>query len=172
MEKQQEREEQQREEEQSREEGQSREEEQLWEKEQSGENRRKSQREGEKQRAELERERDGRREEGREQPRPRARGRKPETKASKTIKLLNTIAQSIQNKMKELEAVVDDLDPDFILLTETWCNNTTPDASLNIKRYSLELDLRQDCIDTAQDRWKAACLQSTRNQSFITRQCE
>jgi hypothetical protein len=53
-------------------------------------------------------------------------------KQNKTVKFLYTNAQSVQNKIRELEALADDLDPDFILLTETWCNAGTQDASLQI----------------------------------------
>jgi len=41
------------------------------------------------------------------------------------------------------------LEPDIILLTETWCNSTTDNAFLAIENYKLETDLRRDRSDTA-----------------------
>jgi len=40
------------------------------------------------------------------------------------------------------------LEPDLILLTETWCNENVTDASLAIENYRLETDLRRDRNDT------------------------
>jgi hypothetical protein len=57
---------------------------------------------------------------------------------------------SVQNKLSELEAIVNDLNPDFILLTETWYNSQINNASLNISGYSLKTDLRRDRQDTGQ----------------------
>jgi len=39
--------------------------------------------------------------------------------------------------------------PDIILLTETWCNPSTSDASLALMGYKLETELRRDRTDTA-----------------------
>jgi len=59
-----------------------------------------------------------------------------------------TNAQSISSKLGELAAVTQDLDPDIILLTESWCNSNVLDASLSIEGYRLETDLRKDITDT------------------------
>lgn len=40
------------------------------------------------------------------------------------------------------------MEPDIILLTETWCNETVSNASLAIDNYRLETDLRRDRSDT------------------------
>ena len=48
------------------------------------------------------------------------------------LRILYTNIQSIQSKINELEAHVADLDPDIILLTETWCNQSVPDSALSI----------------------------------------
>ena len=66
----------------------------------------------------------------------------------KTIKILYTNAQSVQNKIQELEVLASELDPDLILLTETWCNENIPDAALYLSGYCLETDLRRDRQDT------------------------
>ena len=58
-------------------------------------------------------------------------------------------AQSIASKINELVAVAQDLAPDIILLTESWCNSTTPDAALSIDGYDLETELRRDRADTS-----------------------
>jgi hypothetical protein len=64
------------------------------------------------------------------------------------MRILYTNAQSLQNKVQELEAVVTDLNPDVILITETWCNPEIPDAALSISGYNIETDLRRDRRDT------------------------
>ena len=46
--------------------------------------------------------------------------------------------------MLELEAVLVDLKPDIIMLCETWCNENTNIAGLNINGYELLTDLRKD----------------------------
>jgi hypothetical protein len=61
-------------------------------------------------------------------------------------------AQSIVNKVNELGAVVAELDPDLILLTETWCNNSITNAYLSIKGYEIQQDLRKDRSDTTDGR--------------------
>jgi hypothetical protein len=53
----------------------------------------------------------------------------PKEATDKTLKILYTTAQSIQSKLGELEKLSSKLDPDFILLTENWCNPTVSDYS-------------------------------------------
>ena len=65
------------------------------------------------------------------------------------LKLLYTNAQSVFGKLNELSAQAADTRPDFILLTETWCNPTITTADLTIPGYQLEQDLRRDREDTA-----------------------
>ena len=66
----------------------------------------------------------------------------------KILRILYTHIQSIQSKINELEAHVADLDPDIILLTEMWCNQSVPDTALSINNYVLETDMRKDHADT------------------------
>ena len=67
----------------------------------------------------------------------------------KILRILYTNIQSIESKINELEAHVADLDPDIILLTETWCNQSVPDSALSINNYVLETDMRKDCAESA-----------------------
>jgi hypothetical protein len=76
-------------------------------------------------------------------------GRGASEEQSQTIKILYTNAQSVSSKLNELSAVSQDLKPDVILLTETWCNNSVTDASLGLAEYNLETDLRRDRNDTS-----------------------
>jgi hypothetical protein len=41
------------------------------------------------------------------------------------------------------------MEPDIILLTESWCNSTTTDAALALEGYNLETELRRDRTDTS-----------------------
>ena len=59
-----------------------------------------------------------------------------------------TNAQSLISKIDELAATASEKKPDFILLTETWCNNTIDNALLTIPGYGIEI--RKDRTDTAQ----------------------
>ncbi len=64
------------------------------------------------------------------------------------LRVLYTNAQSIRGKIGELNYTKNDLDPDLILLTETWCSMDTTDAFLTIDGYNLQTDLRRDRTDT------------------------
>ena len=59
-----------------------------------------------------------------------------------------TNIQSVCSKINELAVHTVDQQPDIILLTETWCNASVPDAALAIPGYHLETDLRMDRTDT------------------------
>jgi len=48
-----------------------------------------------------------------------------------------------------LNAVVNDLKPDIVLLSETWLNNESNEAFLQLDDYNLEKELRRDRRDTA-----------------------
>ena len=65
-----------------------------------------------------------------------------------TLKISYTNARSIQNKINELATYSAVSQPDIILLSESWCNNSTHTASLSIPNYQLETDLRLDRQDT------------------------
>jgi Reverse transcriptase (RNA-dependent DNA polymerase)/Endonuclease-reverse transcriptase len=60
-----------------------------------------------------------------------------------------TNAQSLPGKINELEAVLIDLRPDIVLLSETWCNTNITNEFLNVSGYTFQTDLRMDRTDTA-----------------------
>ena len=57
-------------------------------------------------------------------------------------------AQSIVNKVPELQLIVSDCEPDILLITESWCNKNISNAFLSLEGYSLCSDLRLDRNDT------------------------
>jgi hypothetical protein len=52
-------------------------------------------------------------------------------------------------KIDELAYTASDLNPDLILVTESWCNAETTNGALQIPGYKLLPDLRVDRHDTA-----------------------
>ncbi len=48
-----------------------------------------------------------------------------------------------------MKVITQELEPDVILLTETWCNDSVSNASLSLENYKLETELRKDRCDTA-----------------------
>ena len=64
------------------------------------------------------------------------------------MKLLYLNARSLISKLNDLAILINDHNPDVILITETWCNGTITNAMLNVKGYSIEPDLRIDRNDT------------------------
>ena len=48
-----------------------------------------------------------------------------------------TNLQSIMNKRAELQATIDELKPEIIGITESWCNKTIVDAEIAIEGYSM-----------------------------------
>ena len=70
------------------------------------------------------------------------------TPEGKTVKIMYSNVQSIFNKLNEITTFVVEVKPDFILLTETWCNGSKNDAALSLPGYQLETDLRRDREDT------------------------
>ena len=61
--------------------------------------------------------------------------------------IVYTNAQSVLKKMDELRCYVAERNPDMILLTETWTNDTVSDDFLKLKGY--EIIARNDRVDTA-----------------------
>ena len=57
--------------------------------------------------------------------------------------------QSVFNKLNKLASCAAEERPDFILLTETWCNASINNAALSLPGYQLETDLRKDRENTA-----------------------
>ena len=76
------------------------------------------------------------------------RGSRGEEPPQKEVKVLYTNAQSLPSKITELDAVASDLQPDIILICESWCNSNISEANLNINGYELQQDLRTDRSDT------------------------
>ena len=52
------------------------------------------------------------------------------------------------NKINDLQILINDSDPDLILITETWCNEDISNAMLNVTGYFIEPELRLDRTDT------------------------
>jgi hypothetical protein len=69
-----------------------------------------------------------------------------------TLVVLYMNAQSVVNKVNELSVIAADLEPDLILITETWCNAEITDAYLNLPGYEVQQDLRRDRTDTRDGR--------------------
>ena len=63
--------------------------------------------------------------------------------------MLFTNAQSLPGKITELGAVASDIQPDIILLCESWCNSSISDANLGLVGYELQQELWSDKTDTA-----------------------
>ncbi len=64
------------------------------------------------------------------------------------MKILYLNAQSIVGKMNELSCTAADIDPDIILVCETWCNDDIQNSFLSVPGYDLINDLRVDRTDT------------------------
>jgi hypothetical protein len=64
------------------------------------------------------------------------------------IRILYTNAQSIFNKIGELNVTAAEEEQDLILLTQTWCGPHISNAELTVAGYQLEFDLRRDRSDT------------------------
>ncbi len=67
----------------------------------------------------------------------------------KSIKILYGNVQSLMSKMSELDIMVNQINPDLILLTETWLNPCICNAAVNLEGYEIIPDLRKDRQDTA-----------------------
>jgi hypothetical protein len=57
---------------------------------------------------------------------------------TKILKILYTNAQSLLSKLNELSVQISILDPDIVMLTETWTNGEISDANLNMPGYRIE----------------------------------
>ena len=64
------------------------------------------------------------------------------------LKLIYLNARSLMNKINDLCVLINDSDPDVILITETWCSDEISNAMLNIPGYFIEPELRRDRTDT------------------------
>jgi hypothetical protein len=57
-------------------------------------------------------------------------------------------AQSIFNKINELNVTVAEEEPELIFISETWCGPHITNAELTVAGYQLEAELRRDRTDT------------------------
>ena len=65
-------------------------------------------------------------------------GREREGKMSyNQLNCYYTNLQSIMNKRAELQATIDEIKPEIIGITESWCNKTIVDAEIAIEGYSM-----------------------------------
>ena len=80
------------------------------------------------------------------------RGRRQQSttrdKDLKTLKLLYMNAQSVISKINELKITVCDLQPDIVLITESWCNKNINNSVIKLCGYELCTELRRDRTDT------------------------
>ena len=79
------------------------------------------------------------------------RGRSRGT-SGETPRILNTNAQSIVKKVDKLACLAGDLDPDLILMTESWSSGGITNKFVSIDGYEVQTDLRMDREDKAQGR--------------------
>ena len=79
---------------------------------------------------------------------PELANEQPKEKELRTLNLIYLNARSITNKLNDLAVLINDHNPDVILVTETWCNENTTNAMLSMPGYSIEPDLRVDRRDT------------------------
>ena len=77
------------------------------------------------------------------------RGSGREEPHQKEVRVLFTNAQSLPGKITELEAVASDIQPDIIMICESWCNSSISDANLGLVGYELQQELWSDKTDTA-----------------------
>ena len=73
-------------------------------------------------------------------------------------------AQSIMNKMCDLEVLASEQSPDIIAVTESWINSDIPDASVSLKGYTL---FRKDRLDTKNGRGWAFYYTQRRNLELL-----
>ena len=66
----------------------------------------------------------------------------------KVIKIIYLNARSLVNKLNDLEILLNEQKPDLVLICETWCNDETTLAMLNIGGYYIDPSLREDRSDT------------------------
>jgi hypothetical protein len=71
-----------------------------------------------------------------------------QAEALRPLTVLYTNAQSVFNKIDELNVTAADEQPDLILLTETWCGPHITNAELTVAGYQIETELRRDRTDT------------------------
>jgi hypothetical protein len=67
------------------------------------------------------------------------RGGRPSQDQTEELKILYSNVQSLFGKLNELMTTTSILNPDIILLTETWTNGNITDAMLQLPGYRLEV---------------------------------
>ena len=74
----------------------------------------------------------------------------PVIPSRQSLKMITTNARSINSKLDELKATAIELNPDIIVITETWTNATICNSYLNIPGY--KIITRADRMDTTDGR--------------------
>ena len=64
------------------------------------------------------------------------------------MKIVYTNARSIISKIDHLSILINDNNPDLVIITETWLNGDINNCLLNIPGYYIEPELRVDRSDT------------------------
>ena len=80
--------------------------------------------------------------------RHRGENRSGNQKQKTVLNVLYCNARSIVSKIKDLELISSENEPDIILITESWCNSDTQNILLNIPNYYIDPKLRVDRNDT------------------------
>ena len=57
-----------------------------------------------------------------------------------SLKIVHIHARNILNKLDHLNISVNEKEPDIILITESWCNDSISNGMLNIPGYCIEPD--------------------------------
>ena len=96
----------------------------------------------------------------------RGQANPPTTGGHDNLDILYTNAQSIVGKIDELSCTASELNPDLILLTETWCNDSISEAFLHIPGYELEVRLERK--DTAGGRGRGLLVYSKQGLKVLT----
>ena len=65
-----------------------------------------------------------------------------------TIRVLYFNARSTVKKVDEVLIITRELNPDIVIVTETWCHSGIDNSFLNIPGYTIDNELRQDRQDT------------------------
>ena len=72
----------------------------------------------------------------------------PEETDPETLRIIYTNARSLLSKTDHLCILINDANPDLILVTETWLNDEVSNSIINVPGYYIEPELRVDRTDT------------------------
>ena len=57
------------------------------------------------------------------------------------IKIIYLNAHSLCSKLNDMKILLNDEEPDLVMICETWCNSDVTIATLNVPGYFIEPDL-------------------------------